>query len=286
MMYRYGYLLIGLKIFNQFLSYNIENIMKKQTLLAASIMAMLALAGCNKDADATTTKVAKKSTVVTEQSTETQKISYIIGYQQGENLKNTAMQMSEELDMDIFTKAVKDAYTGKESALTDEQIEAVGKAFEERKIKEAEEKATKNKTDGEQFLAENAKKAGVQTTASGLQYKVIKEGTGKQPKVTDVVTVHYEGKLIDGKVFDSSYERGIPAQFKLNEVIKGWTEGLQLMKEGGKYELYVPSELAYGDAGNPVIEPNSVLIFTVELLNEAAVKDALKKAQSATETKK
>ncbi|WP_323841087.1 MULTISPECIES: FKBP-type peptidyl-prolyl cis-trans isomerase [unclassified Moraxella] len=260
--------------------------MKKQTLLAASIMAMLALAGCNKDADATTTKVAKKSTVVTEQSTETQKISYIIGYQQGENLKNTAMQMSEELDMDIFTKAVKDAYTGKESALTDEQIEAVGKAFEERKIKEAEEKATKNKTDGEQFLAENAKKAGVQTTASGLQYKVIKEGTGKQPKVTDVVTVHYEGKLIDGKVFDSSYERGIPAQFKLNEVIKGWTEGLQLMKEGGKYELYVPSELAYGDAGNPVIEPNSVLIFTVELLNEAAVKDALKKAQSATETKK
>lgn len=255
--------------------------MKKYTLLAASLMATLALAGCNKDKTeaATDAKAPQKSTVVNEQSSETQKISYIIGYGQGANLKAMSDQTGEQLDMDILNKAIKDAFDGKESALTDAQIEAVGKAFEERKIKEAGEKAAKNKADGEQFLAQNKTKEGVQTTASGLQYKVITEGTGKQPKATDVVTVHYEGKLINGKVFDSSYERGVPAQFKLNEVIKGWTEGLQLMKEGAKYELYVPSELAYGEAGNPAIEPNSTLIFTVELLDEAAAKAAIAKAQ-------
>lgn len=252
--------------------------MKKQTLLAASVMAVLVLAGCNKDkAEAADTK--EKSTVVSDQSTEVQKLSYIIGYEQGTNLKAMTEQTGEELDMDILNKAIKDAFAGKESALTDEQVETFFKAYEERKIKEAGEKSAKNKTDGEKFLADNAKKEGVTTTASGLQYKVITEGTGKQPKATDVVTVHYEGKFIDGKVFDSSYERGMPAQFKLNEVIKGWTEGLQLMKEGSKYELYVPSELAYGEAGKPAIEPNSTLIFTVELLDEAAAKAAIEKLQ-------
>lgn len=251
--------------------------MKKQTLLAASVMAVLVLAGCNKDkAEAADTK--EKSTVVSDQSTEVQKLSYIIGYEQGTNLKAMTEQTGEELDMDILNKAIKDAFAGKESALTDEQVETFFKAYEERKIKEAGEKSAKNKTDGEKFLADNAKKEGVTTTASGLQYKVITEGTGKQPKATDVVTVHYEGKFIDGKVFDSSYERGMPAQFKLNEVIKGWTEGLQLMKEGAKYELYVPSELAYGEAGNAAIEPNRTLIFTVELLDEAAAKAAIEKA--------
>ncbi|MFL1732947.1 FKBP-type peptidyl-prolyl cis-trans isomerase [Moraxella oculi] len=257
--------------------------MKKSTLLIASLMATMALAGCDKNksqaADTTTAVKSEKSTVVTQNSTETQKISYIIGYQEGLHLKNNAKQMNEELDVDILAKAIKDAYVGKQSALTDEQIEAVGKAFEERKIKESEDKAAKNKADGEQFLAENAKKDGVHTTASGLQYKVIKEGTGKKPKATDVVTVNYEGRLINGEVFDSSYERGMPAQFKLNEVIKGWTEGLQLMKEGGKYELYVPSELAYGDVGSPGIEPNSTLIFTVELLDDAAAKAAMDKVR-------
>lgn len=259
---------------------NFENIMKKQTLLAASIMAVLALTGCNKDkAEATEGKTAEKSTVVTDKSTEIQKISYIIGYEQGLNLKTMTEQTGEKLDMDIFNKAVADAFAGKESALTDEQIQAVGKAYEERKLKEAQDKAVKNKADGEKFLAENAKKEGVQTTASGLQYKVITEGTGATPKATDAVIVNYEGKLIDGKVFDSSYERGMPAQFKVNEVIKGWTEGLQLMKQGAKYEFYVPSELAYGEAGNPMIEPNSVLIFTVELLDEAQAKAAVEKAK-------
>lgn len=257
--------------------------MKKHTLLAASMMAILALAGCNKKAEtadaAADTKTAEKSTVVTDSSTEIQKISYIIGYERGMNLKAMTEQTGEELDLEIFNKAITDAFNGKESALTDEQIQAVGKAYEERKVKEAADKATKNKAEGDKFLAENKTKEGVKTTASGLQYKVITEGAGKSPKATDTVIVHYEGKLIDGKVFDSSYERGMPAQFAVNEVIKGWTEGLQLMKEGGKYEFYIPSELAYGEAGNPMIEPNSVLIFTVELLNEAQAKAALEQAQ-------
>lgn len=256
--------------------------MKKHTLLAASMMAILALAGCNKKTEVTEgadAKTAEKSTVVTDSSTEIQKISYIIGYEQGMNLKTMTEQTGEELDLEVFNKAIADAFNGKESALTDEQIQAVGKAYEERKVKEAADKATKNKAEGDKFLAENKTKEGVKTTASGLQYKVITEGTGKSPKATDTVIVHYEGKLINGKVFDSSYERGMPAQFAVNEVIKGWTEGLQLMKEGGKYEFYIPSELAYGEAGNPMIEPNSVLTFTVELLSEEQAKAALEQAQ-------
>lgn len=258
--------------------------MKKHKLLVISMMSVLVLAGCDKktkaaDVDAKATETVAKSTVVTDSSTEMQKISYIIGYEQGANLKAMTEQTGEKLDLDIFNKAIADAFNGKQSALTDEQIQAIGKAYEERKIKEAADKAAKNKAEGDKFLAENKSKEGVKTTNSGLQYKVITEGKGKKPKATDTVIVHYEGKLINGKVFDSSYERGMPAQFAVNEVIKGWTEGLQLMKEGGKYEFYIPSELAYGEAGNPMIEPNSVLIFTVELLNEEQARAALEEAQ-------
>jgi len=140
------------------------------------------------------------------------------------------------------------------------------KEQEEKFVKEMEGKAEDNKTKGAAFLAENGKKPGVKTTASGLQYKILTAGTGKSPKATDVVEVNYEGKLLDGTVFDSSYERGEPIEFPLNQVIAGWTEGLQLMKEGGKYEFYIPADIAYGEAGNAGIEPNSTLIFTVELL--------------------
>ncbi len=124
-----------------------------------------------------------------------------------------------------------------------------------------------NKAAGEAFLAENAKKPGVITTASGLQYQVITEGTGASPSATDNVTVHYQGTTIDGKEFDSSYKRGAPATFPLNRVIAGWTEGLQLMKEGGKSRLFIPSNLAYGERGaGRDIGPNSALIFDVELI--------------------
>lgn len=261
--------------------------MKKHTLLTAILAASVLMVGCNKsdkteaaDASATKTKTVK-SKVVNEKSSEEQKISYILGYEQGLQLKQQAEQMNEKIDTTVFGKAIADAYTGKESALTDEQIEAVGKAFEERKAKEALEKAAKNKADGEKFLAENAKKQGVKTTESGLQYKVIKEGQGASPKATDSVVVHYEGKLLDGKVFDSSYEREMPVQFALNEVVKGWSEGVQLMKPGAKYELYIPAELAYGEKGNAGIEPNSTLIFTVELLSEAQIKAEMAKLEQA-----
>lgn len=255
----------------------IGNFMKKR-LLVAALSSALVLTACAKDKEAADGKPVK-STVVNEKSTDAQKLSYIIGYEQGLSIKQQAEATHEELDIEVLGKAIADAYNGKESAMTDDEVTAFGKAYQERKIKEAEEKAVKNKAEGEKFLAENAKKEGVQTTASGLQYKVITAGAGASPKATDAVVVHYEGKLIDGKVFDSSYERGVPAQLVLNQVIKGWTEGVQLMKPGAKYEFYIPSELAYGEHGSGNIEPNSVLIFTVELLNESQIKKAQEDAE-------
>ncbi|WP_049237523.1 FKBP-type peptidyl-prolyl cis-trans isomerase [Moraxella canis] len=238
--------------------------MKKHALVAA-VAATLVLAGCNKDSSAAEPKAGEKSTVVTDKSTEIEQVSYVFGYDAGKSLK----RIEEQLDIDVYMKAFKDGYAGAESALTEEQIQTLGQAYEKRKTEEAmkkqEEAAATNKAEGDKFLAENAKKAGVQTTASRLQYKVITEGTGKSPTATDGVYAAYEGKLTDGTVFDSSEGEAVP--FMLNQVIKGWTEGLQLMKEGGKYELYVPSDLAYGENGavNAGIGPNSVLIFTIDL---------------------
>lgn len=255
--------------------------MKKYSVFAVSVLtaSMLVLAGCKSDG------AAKSTSTITDKSPELEQVGYSLGYLMGSGNK----QDIPDLNLEAFEQGMRDAYSGddKKRALTEEQMQKVLGDYQQKRqeemVKEVEAKAKANKEAGDKFLAENAKKEGVQTTASGLQYKVITQGTGAKPKATDTVTVHYEGKLLDGKVFDSSYERGAPVQFPLNQVIKGWTEGLQLMPQGSKYELYIPSELAYGEAGNPAIEPNSVLIFTVELLTEADAKKAMEQAQAAAE---
>lgn len=255
--------------------------MKKFSAFAMSVLAvsMLTLTGCKTDG------ASKATSTINDKSPELEQVGYSLGYLMG----STNKQDIPDLNLEAFEKGLRDAYSGdeKKRALTEEQMQKVLGDYQQKRqeemVKEIEDKAKANKEAGAKFLAENAKKEGVKTTASGLQYKVITEGTGPKPKATDTVTVHYEGKLLDGKVFDSSYERGAPVEFPLNQVIKGWTEGLQLMPQGSKYELYIPSELAYGEAGNPAIEPNSVLIFTVELLSEADAKKAAAKAQAQAE---
>lgn len=190
------------------------------------------------------------------------KVSYSIGLNIGSNLG----RQNVEINPEALTAGVKDAIAGKPQ-LTEDQIKEVMAALEKDMQQKQKVAGEKSAAEGAKFLEENKKKEGVKTTASGLQYKVIKEGTGAQPKATDTVTVNYRGTLIGGKEFDSSYKRGQPATFPLNGVIKGWTEGLQLMKTGSKYQLFVPPDLAYGDRTvGPDLPPNSTLIFEVELV--------------------
>jgi FKBP-type peptidyl-prolyl cis-trans isomerase FklB len=198
------------------------------------------------------------------------KVSYSIGLNIGSNLG----RQNVEINPEALTAGVKDAIAGKPQ-LTQDQIKEVMTAFEKDMQQKQKAAGEKSAAEGKTFLEENKKKEGVKTTASGLQYKVIKEGTGVQPKATDTVTVNYRGTLIDGKEFDSSYKRGQPATFPLNGVIKGWTEGLQLMKTGSKYQLFVPPDLAYGERTvGPDLAPNSTLIFEVELLDAKPAAEA------------
>ena len=191
------------------------------------------------------------------------KVSYSIGMNIGLNLSRQKV----DINPDILAAGIKDTIAGKPQ-LTQDQVKEVMAQFEKDMEQKQKDAGEKNKTEGAKFLEENKKKPGVKATASGLQYKVEKEGTGPQPKATDMVTVNYRGTLIDGTEFDSSYKRGQPATFPLNGVIKGWTEGVQLMKVGSKYQFFVPSNLAYGErAVGPDIAPNATLIFEVELLD-------------------
>ena len=196
------------------------------------------------------------------------KASYALGLGIGYQLKGMG---GSKLNIDDFAQAIKDVIQGKEPKMSMKEAQIVANTFiqeaekENQKLKE--EAGAKFKAYGEQYLAENAKKDGVKVTKSGLQYEVLNEGTGKSPKATDNVKCHYEGRLIDGTVFDSSYRRGTPATFPLNGVIAGWTEGLQLMKEGAKYRFHIPYNLAYGANGaGESIPPYSALVFDVELL--------------------
>ncbi|NEZ05085.1 FKBP-type peptidyl-prolyl cis-trans isomerase [Wenzhouxiangella sp. XN201] len=202
-----------------------------------------------------------------ELETPEERLSYTIGMDIGGSLAEQDI----DLDMDLLVEALRASYNGEETRLTEEEALAERDAFMQRRQQQMEveraQEASVNLEEGEAFLAENAEREGISVTESGLQYRVIEEGEGASPTAEDRVTVHYKGTLIDGTVFDSSYDRGEPATFALNQVIPGWTEGVQLMKEGAKYEFFVPSELAYGEQGRPgPIGPNSTLIFEVELL--------------------
>ncbi|MBQ8114856.1 MAG: FKBP-type peptidyl-prolyl cis-trans isomerase [Prevotella sp.] len=195
------------------------------------------------------------------------KTSYALGMGIGRQLKDMG---ADKLNLDDFAQAIKDCVNGKPQ-MTDAEAQQLTQQFfieqEKQQRARAAELGKAQKAEGEKYLEENAKKDGVITTPSGLQYKVLKEGNGKSPKATDSVVCHYEGFLINGTLFDSSVQRGTPATFPLNGVIKGWTEGLQLMKEGGKYRFFIPYHLAYGEAGSAgAIPPFATLIFDVELI--------------------
>jgi FKBP-type peptidyl-prolyl cis-trans isomerase FklB len=212
-------------------------------------------------------KPAPKPAAAGELKSNRQQASYGLGITLGRQLKGQFI----DPDLEPFIQGLKDGLAGNKSHLTDEQIQQALTAFQQEVLARQQEamkaEREKNKKAGAEFLAANGKKEGVKTLPSGLQYKVIKEGTGATPKVTDTVTTHYRGTLIDGTEFDSSIKRGEPASFPVTDVIKGWTEALQLMKVGSKWQLVIPAELAYGERGSPpVIPPNATLVFDIELL--------------------
>ncbi|QLY24319.1 FKBP-type peptidyl-prolyl cis-trans isomerase [Bdellovibrio sp. KM01] len=207
--------------------------------------------------------------------TDIKKASYAIGQQIGGNLK----QQNIDFDSDALAQALKDASAGK-NEMTKEDMQAAMMKLQEMAMKKQQEAAETNAKAGKDYLEKNKSAAGVKTTASGLQYIIEKEGTGAQPKKEDVVKVHYKGTLTNGEQFDSSYDRGQPAEFPVGGVIPGWTEALQLMKVGSKAKLFIPPELAYGPSGRPGIPPNSVLVFEVELM------DIVKAEKPAAKAKK
>lgn len=222
----------------------------KKTLLAVALSAAVVAPGIS----------------AAELKTDDQKVSYSVGLMIGEQLKSIP-----NLDFDAFYEAVQTTYSNKEAKLTPEQVREVMTAFQQRQAAEQQKKfeqlSQDNLNKGKEYLAENGKKSGVKTTESGLQYEELTAGAGASPTAADTVKVHYRGTLINGTEFDSSYARNEPVSFPLNGVIAGWTEGLQMIKEGGKARLVIPSDLAYGPGGmGNAIGPNETLIFEVELL--------------------
>lgn len=229
----------------------------KKTLLALAVTGLVA--GCSTPPEA---PVQPKL-----ESTD-QKVSYGMGLVLGERMSNDLPN----LQMDQFLQGIQHGHAGDEEAkrMSREEIQQALMAYQqqlqEEQSQKTEELANKNLEAGKEFLAENAKREDVKTTESGLQYEVLEKGEGEKPGKTDTVKVHYTGELLSGEVFDSSRERGEPVTFALNQVIPGWTEGLQLMSEGARYKLYIPADLAYGPGGNRAIGPNETLVFDVELL--------------------
>jgi FKBP-type peptidyl-prolyl cis-trans isomerase FklB len=198
-----------------------------------------------------------------ELDTDQKRIGYTLGYQLGLSMRQQGL----ELDADAASQAVHDAFSGKPSKLTQAEMQAVVQTMNAQILQKQVEVSEKNHKAGMEFLAENKKKKGVTTTKSGLQYKVMTKGKGKKATAADTVVAHYEGRLINGTVFDSSIKRGTPATFPVSGVIKGWQEVLQLMSEGAKWQVYIPADLAYGEKGvGRNIGPNETLIFDIELI--------------------
>lgn len=196
--------------------------------------------------------------------TDKEKLSYTIGVQ----LAQTVLRQNLDLDDKALMQGIQDSLAEKGLKLTNDQMREVLMKYHQAEVEKHKQAAAENLKKGEAFLAENKKKEGVVELPGGLQYKILKEGKGKKPTLNDSITVNYEGKLMDGTVFDSSYQRGEPVTLKLNQVIEGWKQALPLMSVGSKWMLFVPSKLAYGDRSpSPEIGPNSTLIFTVELMS-------------------
>ena len=244
---------------------------------AIAVATMLALGACDKNAqkpaDAAKPAEAGKDVAADGKATypglptEKEQISYTIGMAMGKQLT----EIKDEVNLDTVVKAMRAQMAGEKLLLTEDQaktiFEGFGQKMQAKQIAKMMAEAKANQEKGDKFLAENGKKPGVTTTASGLQYQVLTAGTGAKPGAKDGVKVHYKGTLLDGKTFDSSYDRGEPAVMPLQGVIPGWQEGIQLMPVGSKYKFWIPAKLAYGEQAPPMIGPNQVLVFEVELLD-------------------
>lgn len=219
----------------------------------------LVFSGCNSESDSSDVSLENKA----------DSVSYSLGYQNGQFLNQRDMT---DINTELMQAGLEDGLNEQEAPLSDAEMQQVVQQFQQEAQRKAQQQqmkdAEENQKKGEEFLAENREKEGIQETESGLQYEVLEEGSGESPDSTDEVRVNYEGTLLDGTVFDSSYERGEPVSFPLDRVIPGWTEGLQLMQEGAKYKFYIPGDLAYGQNPPPQsqIGPGETLIFEVELI--------------------
>ena len=247
--------------------------MQRLKIHVAIVAGLMALAGCSSSNAPDTAGKDKPEAKDAAASTsgafanDREKYSYMVGM----DISRSLGSIKDEIDVSVVEKALDDGLNGKTTRMTQEEALKVRQEFmqklQAKQASKSKEEAEKNQKEGDEFLAKNKDKPGVKTTASGLQYEVVKEGSGEHPKPTDTVKVDYTGTKIDGTKFDSSIDRGQPATFPLGSVIPGWTEGLQLMTPGSEYKFYIPAKLAYGDHGPPSIGPNATLVFDVKLIS-------------------